>query len=300
MPILLLLEICVSKEKNKLKPMNASAYSYWSALYHSFYSRRLYVDVGTRWRGLGILYLLLLIAICSIPIFIRLGIHFNDLFKEKITQPMSQIPVFYIQNGEMVFDKPMPYLIKNDKGEVVVAIDSTGTINDFRDYPSLTILINKNKMSFKLPNAQLLMMKDQQSNNSTPLVQPFDPKTNMVFEGKKIVEEDSITQLKYASEALIYPVVVSLFFSIFMIFFLVLGFLGQIFSSIFFSFKLSLLTSVRLLVVAGTPMLVLFFVLLLFHSIFPGLGLILFALLAAYYCFAIYSLRAESKQVVIV
>jgi hypothetical protein len=213
---------------------------------------------------------------------------------------MLQIPEFYIQNGEIIFDKPMPYLIKNDKGEVVVAIDSTGKINDFRGYPSLTILINKNKISFKIPNAQLLMMNDQKSSSSIPLVQTFDPRTNIVFDGKKIVEDGSITKLKYASVAIIYPVVVSIFFSIFMSFFLVLGLLGQVFSSIFFSFKLSFIKSVRLLVIAGTPMLALFFVVLLFHSIFPGLGFILFALLIAYYCFAIYSLKAESKQVVIV
>ena len=42
------------KIKNKLKLIDAPVYRYWDALYMSFYSRRLYVDVGKRWRGLGI------------------------------------------------------------------------------------------------------------------------------------------------------------------------------------------------------------------------------------------------------
>ncbi len=57
------LENGVSKIKNKLKPIDAPAYGYWKALYMSFYSTRLYVDVGKRWRGIGLLYLLFFVVV---------------------------------------------------------------------------------------------------------------------------------------------------------------------------------------------------------------------------------------------
>ncbi len=265
----------------------------------SFYSRRLYVDVGKRWKGFALLYLLLTIALFSIPFSVRMSFSLNQSFKEQITDPLSKIPVFYIQNGEVSFDKPMPYLIKNDLGQVVVAIDTTGKINDFpRDYPYLTILINKNKISLKVPSLKLFNMVDSKPNKGAPIVQTFDKGTNLVFDGKKIAEENSIQKLKYFSQLMIYPMVVAIFFSIFIVFFLVLAFLGQVFSTIFFSFNVSFLQSSRLLIVAGTPMLLLLFIMLTLNSIFQGSGFILFALLIAYYSFALHSLRAESRRIV--
>lgn len=287
----------VRKEKNKLKPIDTPVYGYWSALYMSFYARRLYIDVGKRWRGLALLYLLLTIALCSIPFSLRMSFSLNQSFKEQITDPLSKIPVFYIQNGEVSFDKPMPYLIKNDQGQVVVVIDTSGKINDFpADYPYLTILINKNKISLKVPSLKLFNMTDSKPSKGAPLVQTFDKGTNLVFDGKKLAEENSIKELKYFSQLMIYPMVVAIFFSIFIVFFLVLAFLGQVFSTIFFSFNVSFLQSTRLLIVAGTPMLLLLLIMLTLNSIFQGSGFILFALLIAYYSFALHALRAESRR----
>ena len=103
----------------------------------------------------------------------------------------------------------------------------------------------------------------------------------------------------YASQVMIYPIIVGIFFSIFIVFFSVLGLLGQTFSGIFFAFKIDFMTSIRLLIVAGTPMLLVLLLMLTLNSVFSGLGLILFFLLIAYYSFALYVLRAESRQVVV-
>lgn len=291
----------MSKAKNKLKPINTPVYRYWSALYMSFYSRRLYVDVGKRWNGFCILYLLLVIALFSIPFFFRMSLSLDQSFKEQISDPLLKIPVFYIQNGNVIFDKPMPYLINNDKNETVVIVDTTGQVNDFTDkYPYLSILINKNQISFRVPSPQLFTMsnRDALPIKGAPIVQPFDKGSNLVFDGKKLVEENSIVGLKYASQVMIYPIVVSIFFSIFVVFFLVLALLGQTFSGIFFGFKINFATSSRLLIVSGTPMLLLLLVMLTLNSVFQGLGVILFFLLTVYYSFALYALRAESRQMV--
>ncbi|MDR3502613.1 MAG: DUF1189 family protein [Legionella sp.] len=289
----------MGKEKTALKPIDTPVYGYWSALYRSFYSRRLYVDVGKRWKGFGVLYLLLVVAILSVPFFFRMSISLDESFKEQIVNPLLKIPVFYIQNGNVLFDKPMPYFVKNDKGQTVVIIDTTGIINDFTaQYPYLNILINKNQIAFRIPNPQLFTMsKETPPSRSTPIVQTFDKGSNLVFDGKKMVEANSVTGLKYASQAVLYPIIVGIFFSIFLVFFFVFALLGQTFSSIFFSFKISFVASCRMLMVAGTPMLFVLMTILSLNSVFTGLGFILFFLLIAYYSFALYALRAESRQV---
>ncbi|WP_454782494.1 DUF1189 family protein [Legionella sp. WA2022007384] len=288
----------MSKEKNELKPIDTPVYRYWSALYMSFYSRLLYVDVGKRWRGLGIFYFLLAIAVFSIPFAVRMSFSLDQSFREQITDPLSKIPVFYIQNGEVFLNKPMPYFVKNDKGEVVVIIDTTDKINDFTtNYPYLTILINKNKISLKVPSLTLFNMPESKPSRGAPIVQSFDKGTNVVFDGKKYAENSSIQKLKFFSELLIYPMVVAMFFSMFLVIFLVLGFLGQVFSNVFFSFNVRFAQSCRLLAVASTPMLLVLFILLIFNFLFPGSGFILSALLVIYYSFSLYSLRAESRRV---
>ncbi|WP_454785770.1 DUF1189 family protein [Legionella sp. WA2024007413] len=287
----------MSKEKNKLKPIDTRIYRYWSALYMSFYSRLLYVDVGKRWKGLGIIYFLLAIAVFSIPFSLRLSFSLDQSFREQITNPLSKIPVFYIQNGEVFLNKPMPYFVKNDKGEVVVIIDTTDKINDFTtDYPYLTILINKNKISLKVPSLTLFNMPESKPSRGAPIVQSFDKGTNAVFDGKKYAENSSVQKLKFFSELLIYPMVVAMFFSMFLVIYLVLGFLGQVFSNVFFSFNVTFAQSCRLLAVASTPMLCFLFILLIFNFLFPGSGFILSALLVIYYSFSLYSLRAESRR----
>lgn len=290
----------MSKVKNQLKPMDTPVYRYWSALYMSFYSRRLYVDVGKRWKGWGVLNLLLAIAVFSIPFFLRTTVSLNQTFKTQITEPLLKIPVFYIQNGDVIFDKPMPYIIKNAKNQPVVIIDTTGKVNDFSEYPYLSILINKNSIAFKIPNPELFNMGNPAPSHSTPLVQSFDKGTNLVFQGKKIAQQNTITGLQYASEIVLYPIIVGMFFAIFIVFFPVLALLGQNFSSIFYSFKINFKTSCRLLIVAGTPMLFLLMMFLTLNCVFVGLGFVLFFLLIAYYSFAVYALRAESRNVVIV
>ncbi|MBL7478968.1 DUF1189 family protein [Legionella bononiensis] len=287
------------KDKNKLKPFDAPVYSYWSALYMSFYSKRLYIDVGKRWRGIGLLYLLLAIAIGAIPYSLKMSGEFNSEFHNQLIAPILSLPTIYIQNGALNFDKPMPYLIKNDKGLVSVIIDSTGTISEFtKEYPYLTLLINKNTMSIKIPSPSIMAVGTDQTIRGPVIVQPFDKGMNMMFDGKSIINSSSIYGLKYAAQLMIYPVVVAIFYSLLVVFFLVLAFLGQVFSRIFFSFKLKFSQSCRLFMVSSTPMLLVMMIFITLNAIFYGFGFILLALIGVYFSFAVRSLRSDSKKMV--
>ncbi|MCL5272349.1 MAG: DUF1189 family protein, partial [Gammaproteobacteria bacterium] len=212
--------------------------------------------------------------------------------------PIKLLPTVYIQNGNVVFDKPMPYLIKNDRGQITTIIDTTGTVTEFtKEYPNLSLLINKNQMAFRLPAPSMMSLVDKDEGGTT-LIQPFDKGTNMMFDGKSILKNNSINGLRLTSQLMIYPMVVAIFYSLLFVIFLVLAFLGQVFSTIFFSFKLGFRASCRLFMVASTPMVSVLILFLTFNLIFPGFGFILLALLIVYYSFAIYSLRSESLQMV--
>jgi hypothetical protein len=289
----------MKKAKNKLKPINAPLFGYWIALLLSFYSQRLYIDVGKRWKGYGIRYLVLLIALWSIPFAIKIGFDFNEVFHQQLIEPLSIIPTIYIQNGEATFDKPMPYFVKNRKNEVVLIIDTTGKITDFIDkYPYLTILINKNKVAFRMPGIQFGGDKGPGMNPNKPLIQYFGKEENLVFDGKKIIQQSTFSQWQYVAQLMIYPLVAVVFFSMFLFIFLVLGFLGQLFARIFFSFQITLKQGCKLLMVSSTPMMLVLLGLLLFNNTFPGFGFLLMVVLATYFCFAVYSLKSESKRLV--
>lgn len=291
----------MEKEKTQLKSIDAPNYSYWEALYLAFYSRPLFVDVGKRWRGMGLTYLLLLLGVLSIPFSISIALYFNTFFNQQLIEPINQMPTLYVQNGNASMDKPMPYLIKNEKGQVVLIIDTTDSITSFiGDYPYLNILINKNQISYRMPTPQLFHREVEVSNVGIPIVQKFSKDVNTVFNGHKLVEESNLTRLKLISQLMIYPIVVGILLSIFVVVFPVLALMGQLFGSVFFAFKMNYLQASRMLIVASTPMMLLLMIFLTLNILFNGMGFILFALLIAYYAFGLAAFRAESRRVAVV
>lgn len=290
----------MDKSRDQLKLLEAPVYGYWKALYLSFYSPSLYVDVGKRWFGFGILYFLLAVAVYSLPLTVKMNISFIKTFNEQLLDPVSLIPKIEVRDGIVVFDKPMPYLIKNDKNQVVVIIDTTGKVTQFtKKYPDLSILINKNIIYFKVPTPKVLYAAKLSDDSGVPLSQTLTKGTNFVFDGKTIIEQNNMLQFKYATQALIYPTIVILVFSMFVILFIVFAFLGQLFSNIFFSYQLSFKQSCRLFFVSSTPMLLALMMVLTFDLIFTGIGFILLVLLSLYFSLAIYSLKADSRSLVL-
>ncbi|MFA6302139.1 MAG: DUF1189 family protein [Legionella sp.] len=290
----------MSQAKTDLKPIDTPIYGYWQALYLSFFSKRLYVDVGKRWRGVCFFYLLLVVALLSIPLAYRVSVNFDKQFQEAIVQPLSQLPPLYVQKGLISIDKPVPYFIKNDKGQVVLIIDTSGVIKDFTPtYPELSILITKDSIIYKMPAPNLLNMPNPPKNFSQPIVQRLEPSVNSYFEGTKFIAEPNVGRLKLVSQIMIYPIVTLLFFSIFIVMFPVLAFIGQVFSYVFFTFQISYFQALRLLVVAATPMMLALFLYLYINIFFLYIGVPIILILVIYYSFALFALRAESRQIVV-
>jgi len=121
------------KKTHELRVIDTPIYKYWQAFGLAFYSSSLYIDVIRRWRGLGFVYLLLLIMVTAIPITLRATIAFEQYFDEQIVLPFKLLPKFMIQNGEVIFDKPMPYQIKSKSGTVIGVVDTTGAVTRFNN-----------------------------------------------------------------------------------------------------------------------------------------------------------------------
>lgn len=281
-----------------LKTIDSPLYSYLEALYLSFYSQPLYVDVSKRWRGFGFLYLLLVVAILCIPLTIQAIQAFNKYFEDELIYPLKNIPTLYIRNGEVSMDYLEPYFVKNKKGQPVVMIDTTIKNDEFpEEYPSLNLLITKNKVMIRTPDPFATM--DYKNMRDNVYIQNIDENTNEVFSGKKWVESAGLFKLKYISMSLIYPTMVAGFFVRLAIFLLILGLLGQLFAKVFHHIKLTYRESCRLLAVSATP-LFLIVILTYFTGInFYFLSIVFLAILAGYYFYAVLAVKRDRGKVVL-
>lgn len=227
---------------------------YLKCIVLAFYSKRLYKDVFLSWRGYGTLYMFLVLSIASIPFSVRSIIDFNYFFTEELLAPIQSIPLLYIQKGEVIFDKPMPYFIKNKAGNVTAIVDTTSKINEINNqYPNLMILITKHALHFKSPVANLFFID---INDKKVITHPFTPEMNEVFSGKTWVNNPLLNKIKLFVQFLIYPVVTSIFFVVYLILTFLLSLMGQIIAKIIFKLQLSFKESSRIIRVACTPQVV--------------------------------------------
>lgn len=286
------------KKQQALGLINVRIYRYWQALYMAFYSRRLYVDVAKRWRGFGFFYLLLLIAVAIIPLSTRIMLDINRYVNEEIISPIENIPALRVQNGEVLFDKPMPYLIKNKMGSVVVMIDTSDTVKGMdAAYPELMMLITRTKLYFRKPEIKLFF-KTHKPSAEAPVVEDINTTSSETFAGKAWVKSSGIIKIKWFLMSMVYPMMLPFFFGLFFTFLLILSMLAQVFSWLILKFKIKFSEAARLLIVASTAQICVCFFLVSFNLLFKGAGLLFIALIAMYFSYGVLSVKRESNLLV--
>ncbi len=93
----------------------------------SYYSDPLYKDVARNWKGYGLAYLVLLLALCLAPEMVRLQGDISDVLASEAPGFVSQVPVISISKGQVSMDKPSPYFITYpDKSKTFAIIDTSG------------------------------------------------------------------------------------------------------------------------------------------------------------------------------
>src|SRR6185503_9036577 len=124
-------------------------YSIFHPLVLSFFSKSLYRDVGKNWRGTGLLYLLIILAILWIPTIIKGQLATSAWVTGDSKEITKQIPPITITKGQVSTDVPMPHVIKDPKtGEDIAIIDTTGTYKDL-DNSDAKLLLTKSKLIVK-------------------------------------------------------------------------------------------------------------------------------------------------------
>lgn len=291
----------MSTESSSLAEVDKRHYNYWQALVMSFYSNALYVDVGKRWRKLAIGYLLLALALASIPFSLRIMYDFRQFYREQLLAPLEKLPLLTVQNGEVSYDGPMPFFGKNNKGQIVTIVDTTGSINEksIAQYPQLGVLITKNQFIYWAPSPTFFFAETVHVEPAEPIVQRLDPAMNDVFDGSKWIESSGIKKVYYLSQFIIYPSVLFIMFSLYLVSALVFAMMVQLIVNLFLKFSLTYPQACRLLIVSATPQIFVLMTFLTVNWVFPGSGMILLLLLAGYLTYAVVALKKASNKLVL-
>ena len=215
-------------------------YSIFHPLVLSFFSGSLYRDVGQRWRGTGLAYLLLVLALFWIPTVIKMqsGLaQFVDHDSAKLTQ---QIPAITISRGKVSTDVATPYFIKDpDTGANLMIIDTTGEYQNLDETP-----------------ARILLTKTKLIARSERDVRTYDLSGVKSFEVDRTKVEGWLATSKTWLPLALFPILVIGTFALRAIQILIYALVGGLFARML-NANLSYKTLMRLAAVAITPVIVL-------------------------------------------
>jgi hypothetical protein len=237
----------------------------------SFYSKELYRDLAMNWRGVNFLYLFLLLAVCWIPITMRVNKFIGQFVNEEAPKILKEVPDITITNGEVSIKEPQPYYIKGpDSNNVVAIIDTTGTINSL-EKTGAYCLLTKNKLIIKQSKVETREYSLSQVKN-------------FVLTGDHAMKWLHI--IKKLAVVVLFPIVVGGSFIYRIIQALIYGAIGMLFAS-GCKVKLPYSALVRMAVVAVTPCIIISTVLLSAGVRLPFASLIYLLLSLGYLFFGV-------------
>ena len=117
-------------------------------LYMSFYSSELYQDVGRNWKGAGLGYLFLAMALLQLPMAAKIHVSFSQWVATGANQVVDRIPQITIRDGEVSTNVETPYYIPQppdsasrvSAAEYLAVIDLTGKYKTLEDVSSDLLL----------------------------------------------------------------------------------------------------------------------------------------------------------------
>ena len=135
-------------------------YNLLHPLFLSFYSKSLYRDVAKNWRGMVFLYLLLLLAVSWIPTAVEAHWRFDHYAEKNLLPLVEQIPMITVKDGEVSTVVETPYFVLDPetKREIAV-IDLTGEYTSPEDIDA-QILLTRNRLFMKYTNRPETRMYD--------------------------------------------------------------------------------------------------------------------------------------------
>lgn len=248
-------------------------YRIFHPLAYAFFSPSLYRDVAQRWTGIAAGYLLMLLAICWIPVFITWTIALNQFSAMHSPEFLKTIPSVSIVNGVVNVDKPQPYIVSNPKtGERLAVTDTTGTITTL-EQAQAPILLTQDKL--------IVRKSDNQSS-----VYNLSNVENMGFTALQVKQLIDKSMLWLVFIVIPFALVFSFIYRILQA--LVYAACGMLFS-ILFKVELTYQQCMRLAIIAVTPAVVVGTICDVLHLSFANQYLTYFLITMAYLMFAVIS-----------
>lgn len=239
----------------------------------SFFSRDLYRDVGLSWKGICFGYLFLLLAVCWIPMMVRIHLGFSGFVENDAPPVIEQIPQITITDGEISIEEPQPYYIRTpDSNEIIGVIDTTGSIESPEDANAFFLLTENSIIT-------------RQSDFETRKFDLSQVKS-FTISGEGVMKFLDITKNFLA--IILYPIALLSSYVYRIIQALIFAAVGLLFTSIC---KVSLQYGalLRLAVVAMTPCMIVKTVFGMVGVYFPCIGLLYIVITLAYLYFGVYA-----------
>jgi len=121
-------------------------FSNFQALLLSFYSGDLYDDVANHWKGAGLLYQLILIALATVAVAIRVHVGMAHFATHEAPPVIAQVPTIHIVNGEVSVNRLTPITIHDpNAGKDLAIIDTSGEVTSLEGTEA-RILLTRNQL----------------------------------------------------------------------------------------------------------------------------------------------------------
>jgi hypothetical protein len=118
-------------------------FSAYMAPVMTFYSRPFYKDLALNGKGLGFLYLFLLLLICWTPVCTKLYYSMESgCHNQEAVAFINQIPEMTWTGSKLSIDKSCPYFVSVD-GKPLIAYDTTGKMKALSDANPAQILLTE-------------------------------------------------------------------------------------------------------------------------------------------------------------
>ncbi|NQT36166.1 MAG: DUF1189 family protein [Planctomycetes bacterium] len=256
-------------------------YSIFHPLVLAFFSKSLYQDVGRNWKGVGALYLLLLMVLTWIPLLVQMQLAINGFVEDEAPSVTEQIPPIEIVNGQVSVDAPMPHVIRNpDTNAPVLVIDTTGEITSLADTEAKALL-TKNTLWVEHNEFE---------------TRSYDLAGVQRFSLNKQIVRQWLEYLKWFPVVL-FPLAVIFSFIYRMVLAAICGLVGLAFASMVGA-RLEYRTLMRLAAIAFTPTIVLSTLFTLFGVTVPYWASICILLTLVYLFFAVWANAEEEESYV--
>lgn len=246
-------------------------YSVFHPIVMSFFSRSLYRDVGQNWRGSGFAYLLLLLAICWIPILFLFDRSLDAFVAHEAPAMIAKVPVVTIKNGNLSINADLPYIIKDEGNVPFIVINPNADYDELSKQPG-QIYVMKNKIAIR---------KDA---NQTQIID-IPKETNMTLGPEQV--SAGVKFINRWLAAIFYPILVISSYIYRVIQALLYAGIGSLIISRMVGVRLDYTTILRLATIAVTPVIVISTVLDIFSISFPFQLLLYFVITMLYLGFGI-------------